>query len=140
MPAHRTALARPSVLARHRYNSRGALIRRVIIFQVKLFADGLRDLFLSPISIAAAAIGFLFGGRNPHAVYDRLMEVGHESDRWIDLFGFHEKETRGPNLERVIGDIEDLVREDHARGGITAEAESRLRDLAAELRRRASRR
>jgi hypothetical protein len=118
--------------------SRGALFRRLIIFQIKLFADGLRDLVFSPISFVAAGIGILFGGRNPHGLFDRLMHAGHVSDAWIDLFGHHAGEDEGPRLERMIDDVESALRADHARGGVTAEAEKRLRTLAEELRRRAS--
>ncbi|MFZ2100783.1 MAG: hypothetical protein WAU86_09490, partial [Oricola sp.] len=66
--------------------TRGALVRRLAVFQVKLFADGLRDLVMSPVSIAAAGVGLLFGGRDPHGPFDRLMEAGHITDNWIDLF------------------------------------------------------
>jgi hypothetical protein len=118
--------------------SRGALLRRLVIFQVKLFTDGLRDLVLSPISFTAAAMGILFGGRNPHGLFDRLMHAGHLTDGWIDLFGHHSREGDGPCLENLIDEVETALRNDHARGGLTAEAERRLRTLARELRRRAS--
>ncbi|QKV18458.1 hypothetical protein [Oricola thermophila] len=118
--------------------SRGALLRRLVIFQLKLFADGMRDLVLSPVSFVVAAFGILFGGRNPHGLFDRLMHVGHLTDEWIDLFGYHAREGKRANLERMIEDVETALREDHARGGVTAEAEKRLRTLAEELRRRRS--
>jgi len=120
--------------------SRGALLRRLVIFQIKLFADGLRDLVLSPVSFVVAAVGILFGGRNPHGLFNRLMHAGHLTDGWIDLFGHHAREGNGASLERIIDDVETALRNDHARGGMTAEAEKRLRALAEELRQRASRR
>jgi len=119
-------------------SSRWSLIRRVAIFQVKLFADGLRDLFLSPISFFFAGIGIVFGGRNPHGAFDRLMQAGHITDSWIDLFGHHASHGDRPSLERMIDEVERALREDHARGGVTAEAERRFRTLAEELRRRAT--
>ena len=118
--------------------SRGALLRRLVLFQVKLFADGLRDFVLSPISFVVAAIGIVFGGRNPHGLFDRLMDAGHITDNWIDLFGHHAREGDRPSLERMIDEVEKALRADHARGGVTAEAEKRFRTLAEELRRRAS--
>ncbi|TCD14264.1 hypothetical protein [Oricola cellulosilytica] len=119
-------------------SSRGALVRRLVIFQIKLFTDGMRDLLLSPVSLAAAAFGFFLGGRNPHGAFDRLMDAGHASDRWIDLFGHHQNGGQAVCLEKMLGDIETVLREDHARGGLTAEAHRRLRSLADELRRRTS--
>lgn len=121
-----------------RSSSRGALLRRLIIFQIKLFADGVRDLVLSPISFAAAAVGILFGGRDPHGPFDRLMDAGHITDNWIDLFGHHARQGDRPSLERMIDEVENALRADHARGGVTAEAEKRFRNLAEELRRRSS--
>lgn len=121
-----------------RIRSRWSLVRRVLVFQLKLAADGLRDLFLSPISFAFAAIGIVFGGRNPHGMFDRLMRAGHVTDNWIDLFGEHAKHGDRRSLEGMIDEIERVMREDHARGGVTAEAEKRFRTLAEEIRRRAA--
>lgn len=117
--------------------SRGHLLRRVIVFQVKLFLDGLRDLVFSPLSIVAAALGFLFA-RDPHAMFDRLMRAGHGSDRWIDLFDSRTEGDPGPSFDGMIGQIETVLRNDHASGGLTAEAERRLRTLMEELQARAA--
>lgn len=125
------------LVKKHR-TSRWSLVRRLLIFQAKLFADGLRDLVLSPISFAVAGIGIVFGGRNPHGAFDRLMQAGLITDSWIDLFGHHAREGDRPNMERMIDEVERALREDHARGGVTAEAERRFRTLAEELRRRAT--
>jgi len=39
--------------------TRGQLLRQILVFQFKLAMDGLRDLLMSPISIAAALAGIL---------------------------------------------------------------------------------
>ena len=130
--------ARTNDVARAHRTSRWSLIRRLAIFQIKLFADGLRDLVLSPVSFAVAGVGILVGGRNPHGAFDRLMQAGHITDNWIDLFGHHASKGDRPSLERMIDEVEKALREDHARGGVTAEAERHFKTLAEELRRRAS--
>lgn len=135
----RQSFEESSDIARTKRSTRGSLFRRLIIFQIKLFADGVRDLILSPISFAVAGIGIVFGGRNPHAGFDRLMQAGHITDNWIDLFGHHARHGDRPSLERMIDEVEEALRKDHARGGVTAEAERHFRILAEELRRRASR-
>ena len=66
--------------------SRWTLIRRVIVFQIKLALDGFRDLVMSPLSIVAGIVGVLIGGREPDWAFRRLMRFGRETDRWIDLF------------------------------------------------------
>ena len=125
-------------LTRTGRSSRWSLIRRLAIFQIKLLADGFRDLIMSPISFAVAAIGVVFGGKNPHGAFDRLMRAGQITDNWIDLFGHHASMGDRPSLERMIDEVEKALREDHARGGVTAEAERRFKTLAEELRRRAT--
>ncbi|WP_223476947.1 hypothetical protein [Oricola indica] len=124
-------------IVRKERSSRWSLVRRLLIFQVKLFTDGLRDLFLSPISFLFAGIGIVFGGRDPHAAFNRLMNAGQITDNWIDLFSHHAREGDRPSLERMIDEVENALRADHARGGVTAEAERRFRTLAEELMRRA---
>ena len=137
-PLTRQSFDEHSDVVRRPRTSRWSLFRRLVIFQIKLFADGVRDLVLSPISFAVAGIGILFGGRNPHAGFDRLMQAGHITDNWIDLFGHHAIHGDRPNLERMIDEVEEALRKDHARGGVTAEAERHFRTLAEELRRRAA--
>ena len=118
--------------------SRWSLVRRLLIFQVKLFADSLRDFVLSPVSFVIVAVSLLLGRRNPHGLFDRLMQAGQITDNWIDLFGHHAKKGDRPSLEGMIDEIERVMREDHARGGVTAEAEKKFRILAEEIRRRAA--
>ena len=87
------------------HQSYGALVRRVVIFQFRLAADGIRDLLLSPISVIAALLGLLRPD-NPSWAYDRLMHVGRQSDKWINLF---EQEDHNAAFERgrTIDDLFD---------------------------------
>ncbi len=88
------------------------LVRKVISFQFKLLADGLRDLFLSPISIGAAILGIVTRPDDPHYYFRRLMAFGLRTDRWINLFGLHDHEETGEassdallkNVEKVMVD------------------------------------
>lgn len=65
---------------------RGRLVRRVILFQVKLMADGMRDVVMSPLSIAAGLFGLISRNGNAEVYLDRLMRFGRETDHWINLF------------------------------------------------------
>ena len=80
--------------------SHGQLLRDVLGFQFKLFLDGLRDVVLSPVSIAAALLGALTSRRNPGRYFYRLLKLGHRSDRWINLFNAHDEE----NVDRLSPD------------------------------------
>lgn len=90
----------------------GGVIRRTIIFQIRLAADGLRDLLLSPICIIAALLG-LFNPRNPGWALDILMAMGRRSDRWINLFeqeSLHPTPRREPTLDDLCDVIEEEVK------------------------------
>ena len=66
--------------------------------------------------------------------YD-LLEVGKQSDEWIDLFGAMRNappevrnRVRFPeeNMDQILDRIETFVKDEEKRGGITAQARERL--------------
>lgn len=123
---------------------RARLIRDIIVFQVKLALDGLRDLVMSPLSIVAGIIGVLFGGNDPGWAYRRLLYLGRDTDRWINLFNAYDRYPQSgageATVDGVIGDIEETLRRDYDAGGVTARsrnaAEVGLERLREELQRR----
>jgi len=110
--------------------SRWAFIRDVAVFQAKLVIDGLRDLVLVPLSLAAAILGMLAEPKDPGKKFYRVVALGHRSERWINLFGAarapHPEEFRGEETEHGVDDLiamlEQRIVEQHDRGGITAQA------------------
>jgi hypothetical protein len=67
--------------------SRSILIRDLIIFQLKLWADGVKDVVLSPISLGAAVLDVLLGpGTKGYRLY-RVMRSGERFDLSINLYG-----------------------------------------------------
>lgn len=66
---------------------KSVVLRDLIIFQVKLALDGLKDIAFMPLSIAAAALDVLFPGpRVGHRFY-AVLAIGEKFDRWLNLFG-----------------------------------------------------
>ncbi|MVA99663.1 hypothetical protein GN330_20635 [Nitratireductor sp. CAU 1489] len=123
-------------LRQRRVRSRAGIVRRVAMFQLKLFADGLRDVVMSPLSILAAIAG-AFSKRDPELYFDRLMHFGRDTDRWINLFELSDPALRDTTtLDTIADDLEQAVRGDYASGGLSAQGAERLRRLAAQLRRR----
>lgn len=112
--------------------SRWQLIRDLLVFQVKLGVDALRDLALSPISLVAALLDLVADtGRERHYFYQVLL-AGRRSERWINLFGEGDRiepAARGgerPGLDQLVRQVEALVVEQYERGGVTAQAKAAI--------------
>ena len=115
---------------------RRTLVRDVAVFQFKLIVDGLRDLVLVPVSLVAGIISFVNtrGGVPGSQFYD-LLEVGKQSERWIDLFGAMRNappeirnRVRFPeeNMDQLLDRLETFVVDEEKRGGITTQARERF--------------
>lgn len=64
----------------------GRALKHLVVFQIKLGADALRDLMMSPLSIAVFLIDGIRKPTVEESLYVRLMVVGRRSDRYINLF------------------------------------------------------
>lgn len=64
----------------------GRALRHLIVFQIKLAADALRDLLMSPLSVVVFVIDALTKPAVEDSLYLRLMLMGRRSDRVINLF------------------------------------------------------
>lgn len=87
-------------------SSRLQLIWDVLVFQFKLVADGLRDVFLSPISLISALIGLLVGGDEPDRYFRQVLRLGRRSEIWINLFGYRK---HSGTSDELIAPIKDKV-------------------------------
>ena len=104
---------------------RGALIRESVIFQLKLLADGFRDLMLLPISLIATLVGVLRGGDEPDREFRQVIELGRQSEQWINLFGQHEplpEAGQAGSIDLLLTRAEEVVREQAKEGGISEAA------------------
>jgi hypothetical protein len=115
--------------------TRWQLIRDLLVFQVKLLADALRDLVLSPVSLVAGAIDLLGGGERPSRYFYDVLRMGRRSEEVIDLFGAADRVTPvdrerprgGPaSIDAVVGRLERVLVEQVERGGVTASAKAAI--------------
>lgn len=63
------------------------LIRENIKFQIKLTLDAVRDLLLSPVAVICTVLDIIKGNSLEQGHYQRLMQWGHNTDHWLNLFG-----------------------------------------------------
>ena len=97
-------------------SKRGKLVRNAIVFQLKLMADGLRDLVLLPVSVIAAIIGFLRGGDDPERELNQVIDLGRETEEWINLFGNHEarEDTHSmASIDALFTKVEDVLKKQY---------------------------
>ncbi|MDH3619356.1 MAG: hypothetical protein OER91_00585 [Gammaproteobacteria bacterium] len=125
---------------------RWTLIRDIAVFQGKLLVDGLRDLILVPASLIAGIMSLASGSHDqPGTQFYRLLGVGKNSERWINLFGA--LRNAPPDLEQfepfpetdiddIVGRIETFVVDEQKRGGMTAQARERLEKALDALQKR----
>ena len=113
---------------------RWTLIRDVVVFQGKLFLDGLMDIILSPVSIVLAVVDIITGGDRAGDRFYRLLKFGRRTDDWINLFGdaervfktSHPTHARDKGLDDIVDQLEELVKRQHEKGGVTATAKDTI--------------
>ena len=112
------------------------LIRDLAVLQFKLVVDGFRDLLLLPASIIAALISFANSkDGKPGPQFYNLLVVGKQSELWINLFGALKSAPGdldnsgafgGTDIDNIVSKVEKFVVAEYKRGGVTAQAKSRI--------------
>ncbi len=125
---------------------RRTLIRDVAMLQAKLIVDGFRDLVLVPVSIVAGISSLTSGkGSEPGPQFYHLLDLGKQSEKWINLFGALKnappdmKQVQpfpDTDLDDIVGRIESFVVDEEKRGGMTEQARERLERLLSRLENR----
>jgi len=112
-----------------RPSKRGQLIRNSLVFQLKLMADGFRDLLLLPISLIATVIGLLRGGDEPEREFNQVLEVGRDSEQWINLFGKHgaqDNSNAGTSIDALFTKVEETLKQQYQAAGTSAKAQAEI--------------
>ena len=126
-------------------DGRWALLRDMGVLQVKLIVDGLRDLFLVPASLLAGIISLASTkDGQPGLQFYRLLAWGRESEKWINLFAAVKNSPQdisegqgfgNRDIDNLVGRLETLVVDEVNRGGVTAQAKSRIEKILDSLQR-----
>lgn len=122
------------------------LIRDIAVLQVKLVVDGLRDLILVPASLIAGIISLSkMKDGAPGTEFYKLVGVGKQSERWINLFGAYknappevteENHFGDADIDDIVSRVESFVVDEYKRGGVTAQARDRMNKAMDAMRRR----
>ena len=94
-------------------------IRDFILFQVKLWVDGLKDFAMIGLSILAFGLDVVFKLHGRQRYFPRLMRTSKRFDHWLDLHGAIEHleeaddELFGESKagsDKLLAEIEEMVR------------------------------
>ena len=110
-------------------SKRGVLVRNTVVFQLKLMADGFRDLLLLPVSLIATIIGLLRGGDEPEREFNQVIEVGRESEQWINLFGNHDESDNTnaiASIDTLFTKVEETLKQQYQAGGISERVQAEI--------------
>ena len=84
-------------------------VRHLLVFQLKLAADALRDLLMSPLSVLVFIIDAVRKPTLEESLYLRLMLWGRRSDRLINLFDEH-RDAGHFTVDEAVEELERIVR------------------------------
>ena len=106
---------------------RWKFLRDVLVFQLKLFLDNLRDFALMPVSLVAALIDLVFKGEREGALFYKVLRWGAHSEEVIDVYSAIEShETSRPvinpnyTVDAVIARLEGVLVRECEKGGTAA--------------------
>jgi hypothetical protein len=92
-------------------------LRRLLVFQLKLAVDALRDILLSPVSIICTILDFFEKKHGPDSYFEKLMAFGRNTERKINLFEQHEKNVS--SIDSVVDRVEDVIVDEYQNKNIS---------------------
>lgn len=108
-------------------HERWKFLRDVVVFQLKMFLDNVRDFALMPISLIAAAIDLISKGDREGALFYKILKWGSHSEKVIDVYSAieeHEEDTVKVNpsytVDGVISRLEGVLVREYEKGGTAA--------------------
>jgi len=112
---------------------RWRFLRDVMVFQLKLFLDNVRDFALVPISLVAALIDLVYKGEREGALFYKLLRWGAHSEEVIDVYSAIKNHPPGSfkvnpayTVDAVVARLEDVVVRECEKGGTAASIKAAL--------------
>lgn len=81
--------------------NRQVLLRDFMIFMLKLWLDGLKDICVSILAIGAASVDFLASRRHRPSLFYAVLRLSERADLWLNLHGA--AETAGDDEDGLFG-------------------------------------
>ena len=114
-------------------DDRWKFMRDVVVFQLKMFLDNVRDLVLMPVSLVAALVDLVLRGDREGARFYRVLRWGRHSERVIDVYSAIEHHPpddfeigKAYTVDGVIARLESVVSREVEKGGPAASIKSAM--------------
>jgi hypothetical protein len=106
-------------------NEHWTFFRDVLVFQLKMFLDNVRDFALMPVSLVAALIDLIFKGKRQGSLFYQVLRWGAHSEEVINVYSAIEAHKRpgvNPNytVDAVIARLEGVLVRECEKGGTAA--------------------
>jgi len=101
-------------------------IKRLLIFQIKLAADALRDILMSPISLVFTLIDSIQNNRGQNSYFEKLMQFGRNTEKRINLFEQHEEDVssdcKDVSIDSILNRVEGVILKEYKNKPISKKA------------------
>jgi len=123
----------PSIQPGTNRDERWRFLRDVLVFQLKMFLDNVRDFALMPISLVAALIDLVSKGEREGALFYKVLRWGSHSEDVIDVYSaieHHEtsdfKISQNYTVDGVIARLEGVLVRECEKGGTAASVKAAM--------------
>ncbi|MBT3529615.1 MAG: hypothetical protein HOF74_05265 [Gammaproteobacteria bacterium] len=87
-------------------------LRTLLVFQIKLYIDAFRDLFLSALSLGAFIIDLVQQNTGENTYFNRVLKFGRKTEVTINLFNqYNRDEQSGTSVDSILQEVEDRIKE-----------------------------
>ena len=114
--------------------TRWILLRDVAVLQGKLLLDSLKDILLAPVSLGAAAISLFNRDGDTGRQFYEVLHTARRFEDWINKYGDADRipppgfavKRDGESVDAMVARLEELVKRQYKRGGVTASAKDAI--------------
>ncbi len=114
-------------------SERWRFFRDVVVFQVKMLLDNVRDFALMPISLIAAIIDVVYKGKREGALFYKVLRWGAHSEEVINVYSAIEHHPAGSfqvnpvyTVDAVVARLEGVLVREYEKGGTAATIKAAL--------------
>jgi hypothetical protein len=114
-------------------DDRWKFMRDVVVFQLKMLLDNIRDLVLMPVALVAALIDLILKGEREGTLFYKVLRWGWHSEKVIDVYSAIEHHApddfeigKAYTVDGVIAQLESVVTREVEKGGTAASIKSAM--------------